>query len=775
MRLAAALLAALAGVPAFSATIEVKVVGPDGEGVPGVSVFADRRVNRTDDRGVALLEVAGAGTWVLRVDPPSGTALLPRDGRENRVSIPAGTANVSVTIPLRRGDVVRGKVVGNFVPRYSSLNFRSPGAQRALSMDRNGIGTLVLEPGLWQVLPGLPEGVAWASIEVDGRPWTGPDLRFETPGEGRVYDVTLEFVAPGRLAGRVSIDGPSRQVLVVATLERAGPWQAPGASLPWAQEMKIATGLERDGSYARDLAEGTWLVTVTGPKVVEVDPPSIRVEIGRGTESTASFRVRTADAEGPKGTFVVRVLDPDGRPVPAAPVEVRALVDEAPSGAPVASGIARNGVASVEAAVAKGSYVVAASHERWLWGSTVLRDLEIAEGERIPVEVALRRGGGIAARVDSDARPALDLVRVDDPVPTPFYAQAQAQRSSQRRLPLDVRGEGIADGLEPGRFRITVADPGPRSEAHVFFLRVPDGEPAPSVEIDLREGEVAKVEVVTKPAAAATARFSCADGAPVAESLEVRGFREDDADEPSFRMEAPAREDRRATWGPLAAGRWRFEFQPKSFTRTTWAPGTEIEADARTFTLDADGVPADLGTIEVDCDPAVRLTMPLRDAGGALDTTLARVSARRRAGADAPWQAVDGLRVEPGEGEIVVRGLPEGDGTLELTVEHPHLLDRPATTATIEGKRRRGSLVPVATEIRGLGGAIAVPGAARLRLTRDGESRVVPVDASWRAAVSILPGTYDVAACDAEDVSCSSPTRRWPGVEVVAGGTTGLR
>jgi hypothetical protein len=539
--------------------------------------------------------------------------------------------------------------------------------------------------------------------------------------------------------------------------------------------MKIATGLERDGSYARDLAEGTWLVTVAGPKVVEVDPPSITVEIARGAESAASFRVRTADADGPKGTFVVRVLDPDGHPVPTAPVEVRALVDDTPSGAPVASGVARSGVANLEAAVAKGSYVVAASHDRWLWGSTVLHDLEIAEGDRIPVEVSLRRGGGIAARVESDARPELALLRVDEPVPTPFHAQAQAERATQRRLPLDVRGEGVADGLEPGRFRVTVASAGPRSEASVLLLRVPDGEPAPSVEVDVREGEVAKIEIVTKPAAAATARFTCADGTPVAESFKVLGFRDEDGAEPSFKMDAPAKEDRRATWGPLAAGRWRFEFQPKSFTRTTWAPGTEAPADARKYALDADGVPTDLGTIEVDCDPAARLTIPLRDAGGQLDTALARASARRRAGADAPWQPVEGLRVEPGDGEIVVRGLPEGDGTLELTVEHPHLLDRASTTATLEGKRRRGSLVPVATEIRGLGGAIAVAGAARLRLTRDGDSRVVPVDASWHAAVSILPGTYDVAACSAEDVPCSSPARRWSGVEVVAGRTSELR
>jgi hypothetical protein len=108
-------------------------------------------------------------------------------------------------------------------------------------------------------------------------------------------------------------------------------------------------------------------------------------------------------------------------------------------------------------------------------------------------------------------------------------------------------------------------------------------------------------------------------------------------------------------------------------------------------------------------------------------------------------------------------------------VEHPHLLDGPATTATIEGKRRRGSLIPAATEISGLGGSITVAGAARLRLTREGDSRVVPVDASWRAAVSILPGTYDVAGCSAEDASCAAPARRWLGVEVVAGRTTELR
>jgi hypothetical protein len=437
--------------------------------------------------------------------------------------------------------------------------------------------------------------------------------------------------------------------------------------------------------------------------------------------------------------------------------------------------VTRGGTANLEAAIAGGSYVVAAAHESWLWGSTVLRDLEIAEGERIPVDVTVRRGGAVEARVESDARPVLHLLRLDDPVPTPFQSEAAQKRSTQRRLPLDVRGEGLAAGLEPGRFRVTVADDGPGSEARVLHLRVPGGEPGTALEVDVREGDVAKVEVVPKPAAAATARFRCADGNPVAESLVVRGFLEDDTDAPSFTMDAAVKEDRRATWGPMAAGRWRFEFQPKAFTRTTWAPGTEVVADAQNFTLDADGEPKDLGVIEVDCDPATKLTIPLRDAGGALETSLARANARRRENADAPWREVEGLRVEPGDGEIVVRGLPEGDGTLELTVEHPHLLEQPTATATIEGKRRRGALLPAATEIRGLGGAISVAGAARLRLTREGDSRVVPVDASWQAAVSILPGTYDVAACSAEDLPCSSPTRRWPRVEVVAGRTTELR
>ena len=36
---------------------------------------------------------------------------------------------------------------------------------------------------------GLWDDREFVTIEVDGRPWTGPDLRFETLGEGRVYDV----------------------------------------------------------------------------------------------------------------------------------------------------------------------------------------------------------------------------------------------------------------------------------------------------------------------------------------------------------------------------------------------------------------------------------------------------------------------------------------------------------------------------------------------------------------------------------------------------------
>ncbi|HEX6851035.1 MAG TPA: hypothetical protein VF139_06475 [Candidatus Polarisedimenticolaceae bacterium] len=808
------------GAPILAGTIEVKVIGPGGAGVAGATVVVDRETLRSDwmaspeartattgPDGVAVFPGLPAGSWKLRGELPLTLGLVsPTDAVP--VTLIDDEATASVLLQGVLGDRVRVTAVGaGSAAGGARLLFQdSSGPAFPLSVDGQGRGEVVLPAGRWVVL--VPGGrSAPSSVELDGRS-VGPGNPIVTTGAGATIEVTWRFAATGRVAGQVRYEGPVPDSQVFVAAERK---PAPGEPPPDAASTGYAE-VDAGGRFSFAIREGTWRLRLGGHAILEAQPAEIEVEVRSGVEVSAAFVATTRErAPSARGRLDVQVLTPDGAPCERATVFVRRLIDGIP--APRSTQAAPRAPGHYEVELdAEGIWRVEAGHPDWVWNTVAVRFENAEDPKPLQTKLTLRRGATIEVRTagaSKGAPPAVLRARIVGDADEEMGLAGQS--SFWRNVTTDAEGRALLRGLAARRWQIDVSG----NDAWQYRLKVGDESPASHVEIDLSEGDVAKVEVVPERASAIRVGLQCEDGSAVDGDVRLRAYRVDrpGAEPKDFHAGTPFDLVAPMTFGPLDPGPWRLEFEPRRFARTTWAPGTEIPADAQTYTLEADGIPKDLGTIRVDCAPAARVAVYVDPAGAepddvpSPDLRLARLDGRWRENDEAPWQPLRGLSVAASKDALYVHRLPEGAGTMELTIKHPHLLDEPHAVATLRGERYRGGLHQAVAEVPGVGGAIVYSGARRLKLVprpegahpgalrrpsgnggfearsapdsppvpADLEPRIVPIDPEWGAAVSVAPGVYDVRACGEPDPECERVEKLWSGIRVLAGSTIELR
>ena len=124
------------------------------------------------------------------------------------------------------------------------------------------------------------------------------------------------------------------------------------------------------------------------------------------------------------------------------------------------------------------------------------------------------------------------------------------------------------------------------------------------------------------------------------------------------------------------------------------------------------------------------------------------------------------LVAEKDRDRVMLRELPEGEWTLDVTMSHPFFVPAGPIHLSVSVKLERGALVRERVEIVSVGGAVAFEassGAARLT-GRDGVARIAAAKDGTIAIDGVAPGSYAVEMC--EDAACARVVRRWEGVQV---------
>jgi len=338
-------------------------------------------------------------------------------------------------------------------------------------------------------------------------------------------------------------------------------------------------------------------------------------------------------------------------------------------------------------------------------------------------------------------------------------------------------------GVWPGRYRLSG---GAAAEgAATRFVRFKSGKSlVETLELDLLDAAQTDVEAVLVPAAGVTGHLVCGDGHPLPGLVSIAavtaGFDPVDADPAALVRDATLTLEKvplrgtlhdEFTAGPLETGAYLVAFRPEGFERWTWAPGGEHPAGAASIGLRT-GAPTDLGTIEVDCGPAIELTPrvasgePLPDLReGTTHEKVALVSGtlvdgeRERVVRDA---IVDAYR-----DRVILRGLPPGRGRLDATLRNRFFLPAPQVETALEGEFDRGRLVRGSPAVASIGGALRVSGSTALAvrvLAPDGSARIQAL-ALGRVEVPSLPaGSYRVELC--ADAACATGAPAPLGVEL---------
>jgi hypothetical protein len=311
-----------------------------------------------------------------------------------------------------------------------------------------------------------------------------------------------------------------------------------------------------------------------------------------------------------------------------------------------------------------------------------------------------------------------------------------------------------------------------------------------------------KIELAIRlvPAASVSARLTCADRGPLPGKTAVRVLPvpldagEDDLDarkDAAFSRDdivLTGREKDALFAGPVAAGAYAIAVRPEGFDRWTLFRGTE-EPDRAVPVLLETGKTGELGDIELDCSPTVRVEPEIltREAVPDLHDASLTISARRlepsagepavaatpegalggagagpgghpakRSGAapgpDAERRSIPAPRQEAHDELIRLRGFPEDRVALSLTIRHPYFVP-----STIEVKEavlvlERGREASLRPPVPSLGGAIQFDATlggvvAQLTLGADPAAPAVPerhpLDDEERA-IGIPPGRYTV-------------------------------
>jgi hypothetical protein len=659
-----------------------------------------------------------------------------------------------------------------------------------------------LVPGRWtaQVQP-IP-GYLLTSVEINRTELPGYIAEVDLPPGEQPWYINFEYAAPAVVWGYVRYEGERFGVEIVAQLEEAGPWlpsvQARGGSI-----YKYASARPQDPKrdYEMVVPDGRWIVSPRGEQLEGAEPNQVEIQLAPGDERRIDFVVRGSATDGEEATRVA-VRKPEGGRVLDTPVEVW---DADPENRP-ASPLAQErttyfGIADIRGLDADTPYLFVAGAEGFV-EETVTMKPPAPDDDPDMVLIHLKRGATVHAvsRNDDDAPLAsieVSLTRQDE-TSSMMTAPEIIEWARRPVGKTDDTGHLWLRGVYPGRYLVEGTLLG--DDAARYFVEFRDSSSEDwesSIERTYVGEDIDEFDLRLTPAAGVQAIVQCSDGAPVPEEADILVLQGTSSYEDTvesdwiaeavhasgdFVLEGDNRD--RITAGPLVGGAYHVLVRPAGHNRWTWALGTEFPEDAAVIAT-APGDPTDLGTIAVDCAPAIaiRPTPPedvelpdlaetnVDERVGEISGTVTLGDRRRR---------VPHARTVTTSTEVQFRDLPEGKASLEAVVYSPFFLPHPELPVTIDAILERGTTLTIDHPVAGIGGALdVVPGgwtkkvlAVRLIRHTDepGEESEITISAPAGSSFlipSLFPGRYRVTLCI--DAVCEAPPVASGVVDVRAG------
>jgi hypothetical protein len=794
--------ASLASAGILAATVEISVVEQGGEPVTGQMVVLtpatrDNSFMRpagwctTSASGRCEIKDVRPGVYVpdIRIADPNFAANADPEDTYGTVTILKPDAKATLRIELQRGVRVQFHAVGA-TPTAVTLTDDS-GRRASAAFDKAGIAKLTLASGHWVAhLEGQPAALI-AAAELDGVPLDTLDVPLELVAPSSDRFVTWTVIRPCGVYGYVTSTRTIPGVTVGARLVKAGSWgklrrcrDADCAGAPPSATVGPETGF-----YIFGVPSGTWRVAPVGDSLLESSPPFVDVICEDEGEAKASFSVRETEPEEKENAMlVVMVVNPDDLPVAGVPVELWPESGNLGAKAPIATEPTVGWGAAFFRKLAPGSYLIRVRRPGYRTAVLALPDLGPAG--RVPrrVRVQLDKGATIdAVAKDAEGRPVtgvgLEVTWIDDSQggAEPITSLAAPEAVISVPPGLDQGGHVTLTGLAGGTYRVKPVLSGAVASAGVISVASGEGAGQKDVELHLGEHETKELSLRVLPAPSLAGRLHCADGGLLPQQAEacVLGLPPEDEDELARetcrKPMIPSKEvalsgDRHDTFrvGPLTEGSYRLGLRPHGYAQWTWALGTPDGARAAvTQVLGTAAV--DLGDIAVLCGPVVEVRPKVSSSDPLPDLRTAKVEAELTQMTREGKTERRKLTVERDRERVVLRELPEGEWTLDLTMSHPFFVPPAPVTLRTKVKLERGRLVRTGVEVAAIGGAVVIEaptGAARLSGS-DGVSRLATANDGSIAIDGVAPDSYHVEMC--EDVRCARVVKSWDAVRVPQG------
>jgi hypothetical protein len=210
--------------------------------------------------------------------------------------------------------------------------------------------------------------------------------------------------------------------------------------------------------------------------------------------------------------------------------------------------------------------------------------------------------------------------------------------------------------------------------------------------------------------------------------------------------------------------------RPHGFDRWTWVGGGQDSSGAAWIGTSL-GETVDAGVVELPCAPRLRLSWSFgEEERERFDPLLAEARGSFRS---QPEERRTRLAAEVEREAVLLTGLPEGEGTVHLRVEHPHFLPQGVVELDVEGRFERGTVRERSLRVPPLGGAIEVLAEApALRVTQGEQVWIEPAPDGRALLPGLRPGPYAIALCPT--VACSRTAGGEHPVTVARGRTTVL-
>jgi hypothetical protein len=714
------------------------------------------------------------------------------------VTLRAADSKATVRIELQRGVRLQFRVVipNGGVPSGTRVELTGEDEENAqVRVESTGTARITLAAGRWVAHLVGPLPATIVAVELDAAALESADVPIDVSPPSSDRFVTWTLNKPCQVYGYVTSNRGETGVSVGAVLVSPGPWATSSFCRGTDCVGTPHGSVGPTGRYSFDLPCGSWRIAPYGDSLIESTPPFVPVALQDGEGTEVDFKVLETEPDaGTKADLTVRVLGPDEKPVANAPVELwppeRNTVRETPI---ETQSTGRFAVAARFSGLAAGSYLLRVRVPGCRIAVERAVDLDPEARAARHVTIHLSRGATIDALVkDENDHPAIGVaLDVTSVGAVPESADPVARLAAQApeiSVPpsKDQTGHVIVSGLSAGSYRVRPALSGELASSATVVIGRKGERGEEETTVALEDDGRADLDVRVLPAASLAGRLVCADGNPLPREADACVLRlpspDEDEDARGLCRDAvlPVRmipltggERNEFHVGPLAPGSYRLGVRPRGYSSWTWALGTPDGSQAALVQVEG-ASKVDLGTVKALCGPAVVIRPSVSSGDPLPDLTIARVVASLSRRSKDGTVETRRLAVERDPDRVVLRELPEGEWTLEVSISHAFFAPPAPIHVVTDVRLARGELVKASAEIASVGGAVVVSAvAASARLTGGEIDQRIASAADGRITFEgVPPGTYEVDACG--DPACSGVVKQWSQVTVVRGRLTDL-